>query len=62
MIDSALSCAAVGSPDTVRRALQAFIEKTGANELMLTSQIFDHTARLRSYAIAAEVREAALTA
>jgi len=62
MIDSALSCAAVGSPDTVRRALQAFIEKTGADELMLTSQIFDHSARLRSYEIAAEVREESVTA
>nr|WP_315240248.1 LLM class flavin-dependent oxidoreductase [uncultured Albidiferax sp.] len=62
MIDSALSCCAVGSPDTVRRALQAFIEKTGANELMLTSQIFDHTARMRSYEIAAEVREEAVSA
>ena len=62
MIDAALSCTAVGSPDTVRRALQTFIEKTGANELMLTSQTFDHTARLRSYEIAAEVREAAAMA
>ncbi len=56
MIDSALSCSAVGSPDTVGRALQAFIETTGADELMLTSQIFDHTARLRSYEIAAGLR------
>ncbi|WP_367846622.1 LLM class flavin-dependent oxidoreductase [Rhodoferax sp. WC2427] len=62
MIDSALSCCAVGSPDTVRRALQAFIDKTGADELMLTSQIFDHTARMRSYEIAAEVREEAVSA
>ncbi|MEO5795023.1 MAG: LLM class flavin-dependent oxidoreductase [Rhodoferax sp.] len=62
MVDSALSCCAVGSPDTVRKALQAFIEKTGADELMLTSQIFDHSARLRSYEIAAEVREEAVTA
>jgi len=62
MVDGALSCTAVGSPDTVRRALQAFIATTGANELMLTSQIFDHTARLRSYEIAAEVREEAVTA
>ena len=34
--------------------LQAFIERTGADELMITSQIFDHAARLRSYEIAAE--------
>ena len=36
------------------RALRAFIERTGADELMITSQIFDHAARLRSYEIAAQ--------
>jgi luciferase family oxidoreductase group 1 len=52
-----LSCSAIGSPHTVRAALQAFIQRTGADELMITSQIYDHAARLRSYEIAAEVRE-----
>jgi len=60
LLDSVLSCSAVGSPGTVRAALQAFVARTGADELMITSQIFDHTARLRSYEIAAEVREPAL--
>jgi luciferase family oxidoreductase group 1 len=55
LLDSVLSCAAVGSPDTVRRELRAFIERTGADELMITSQVFDHAARLRSYEITAEV-------
>ena len=53
LLDSVLSCAAVGSPDTVRRELRAFIERTGADELMITSQIFDHAARLRSYELLA---------
>jgi len=53
LLDSVLSCAAVGAPDTVRRDLLAFIERTGADELMITSQIFDHAARLRSYEITA---------
>jgi luciferase family oxidoreductase group 1 len=52
-----LSCAAIGSPDTVKRTLKAFIEQTGADELMITSQIFDHNARLRSYEITAALRE-----
>ncbi len=52
MLDDVLSCSAIGGPDTVARGLQAFIERTGANELMVTSQIFDHAARLRSYEIA----------
>jgi luciferase family oxidoreductase group 1 len=59
MLDDVLSCSAIGSPATVRQALQAFIERTGADELMITSQIFDHAARLRSYEITAQ---AALTA
>jgi hypothetical protein len=37
----------------VRRALEAFVARTGADELMITSQIFDHKARLRSYEITA---------
>jgi luciferase family oxidoreductase group 1 len=57
MLDQALSCSAIGSRDTVRKALGDFISRTGADELMLTSQIYDHQARLHSYEIAAEVRE-----
>ena len=40
--------------DTVRDGLAAFIERTGANELIITAQIFDHEARKRSYTIVAE--------
>ena len=53
LLASVLSSSAIGSPDTVRRGLQAFVEKTGADELMITSQIHDHAARLRSYEITA---------
>ena len=56
LLDSVLSCSAIGAPDTVRASLKAFIEHTGADELMITSQIFDHTARLRSYDITADLR------
>ena len=58
MLDSVLSCTAVGSPETVNRQLQDFIARTGADELMITSQIFEHAQRLRSYEITAEVRQA----
>ena len=57
MLDSVLSCSAIGAPDTVEQQLKAFIERTGADELMITSQIYDHAARLRSYEIAAEIRK-----
>jgi len=55
MLDSVLSCSAIGSPATVAHQLNAFIERTGADELMITSQIFDHKARLRSYEITADI-------
>jgi len=48
MIGQALACSAVGSPVTVRAAIDAFVAKTGADEMMITSQIWDHDARVRS--------------
>ncbi|HWW72292.1 MAG TPA: LLM class flavin-dependent oxidoreductase [Duganella sp.] len=57
MLDSVLSCSAIGAPETVSRQLQEFITRTGADELMITSQIFEHTHRLRSYEITAEVHQ-----
>jgi luciferase family oxidoreductase group 1 len=54
LLRGALSASAIGSPDTVRSALHAFIERTGADELMITSQVYNHQARLRSFEIAAE--------
>jgi luciferase family oxidoreductase group 1 len=56
LLQQILSCSAIGSPATVRSGLEDFIARTGADELMIASQIFDHEARLRSYEIAAQVR------
>lgn len=55
LIDSIYACTAIGSPETVKQQLRDFIEKTQADELIMTSAIFDHTARLRSYEIASEI-------
>jgi luciferase family oxidoreductase group 1 len=55
-VSNALRLSAIGSPDTVRRWLDAFIRTTRVDELMLTAQIHDAAARLRSFEIAAEVR------
>jgi luciferase family oxidoreductase group 1 len=55
MLDHALACAVIGGPETVRRGLEAFAERTRADELMITTQIFDHAARRRSFEIVAEV-------
>jgi luciferase family oxidoreductase group 1 len=58
MLRETLANAVIGSIDTVRQGLDAFIARTGADELMVTAQIFDHQARLRSFEITATVREA----
>ena len=55
ILESALSCAVVGSRDTVRKGLDAFIARTGADELIVAAQVFDPAARIRSYEILAEV-------
>jgi alkanesulfonate monooxygenase SsuD/methylene tetrahydromethanopterin reductase-like flavin-dependent oxidoreductase (luciferase family) len=56
-VNEQLACSVVGSPETVRQGLQRLVEKTGANELMITGQIFDHQARLRSFEIAAQAAQ-----
>ncbi|HYG21649.1 MAG TPA: LLM class flavin-dependent oxidoreductase [Verrucomicrobiae bacterium] len=45
----------VGSAETVRRGLDAFVSETGVRELIVASAIFDHSARLRSYEILADI-------
>ena len=52
-----LACTVVGARDTVRAGLEAIIAKTGASELILTGQIWDHRERVRSFEIAAEAIE-----
>jgi luciferase family oxidoreductase group 1 len=54
-IEQRMQYAAVGSRATVRERLSHFVEQTAADEIILTSQIYDHAARLRSFEIAAEV-------
>ncbi|TDY43009.1 luciferase family oxidoreductase group 1 [Paraburkholderia rhizosphaerae] len=52
-----LAYSVIGDRDTVREQLKSIIEQTGADELMLTAQIYDHAARLRSFEIARQVRD-----
>jgi alkanesulfonate monooxygenase SsuD/methylene tetrahydromethanopterin reductase-like flavin-dependent oxidoreductase (luciferase family) len=56
MLDSVLACSAIGSRDTVAAQLHAFIDKTKPDEMMITSQIYDHAARLHAYEITADIR------
>jgi alkanesulfonate monooxygenase SsuD/methylene tetrahydromethanopterin reductase-like flavin-dependent oxidoreductase (luciferase family) len=48
-----LTASAVGSPQTVRQRLEAIIEQTAADELIVASAVHDHAARLRSYELLA---------
>ena len=52
-----LATAIVGSPPHVREGVAAFVLKHSPDELIVTGQIFDHAARLRSYEILAGVRD-----
>jgi luciferase family oxidoreductase group 1 len=54
-VEQRTRCAAVGSPETVRRRLEELLDETGADEVIATAQIFDHTARLHSLEIGAQV-------
>jgi len=54
ILNHALTCAVVGSPNTVKDGLQAFVARTGVDEIIVTAQIFDHAARLRSFEITAD--------
>ncbi|HEU4324615.1 MAG TPA: LLM class flavin-dependent oxidoreductase [Roseiflexaceae bacterium] len=47
----------VGGPETVQRGIAAFLAQTGVDELMVTGQIFDHAARLRSFELVAAARD-----
>ena len=55
ILDQVPACTAIGPLGSVRTALEEFIARTQADELMITSQIFDHAARLRSYEITAQL-------
>jgi luciferase family oxidoreductase group 1 len=56
-LDHVLRLAIVGGPNTVRAGLERFIAETGADEVIVTANIYDHAARVRSYQIIADVME-----
>ena len=62
MVSDSFREAVVGSPETVRGGIEAFLERTRVDELMVTAAIFDPVARLRSFELVAGVRDALATA
>ncbi|WP_433226854.1 LLM class flavin-dependent oxidoreductase [Actinomadura formosensis] len=55
MIDERLADQVVGGPQTVRAQMDALIERSGVDEVMVVTQVFDHADRLRSYDILADL-------
>jgi luciferase family oxidoreductase group 1 len=54
-IEHRMRYSVIGAPETIREKLQLLVDQTAADEIIVTSQIYDHAARLRSLEIAAEV-------
>ncbi len=54
-LDMVMACSAIGSAQSVKASLEAFIARTKPDELILASHIYDHAARVRAYEIAADV-------
>jgi luciferase family oxidoreductase group 1 len=54
-VNQMLGCSFIGSPDTIKEDILSFLDQTKVNEIMVTSHIFDHEARLHSYELFAGV-------
>ena len=57
-VEHAFREAVIGSPSTVKRGLAAILERTQVDELMVTAAIYDSGARLRSFELVAQIRDA----
>ena len=57
MLEQIMQGSAVGAHDGVKQAVDRFIDRTDADELIIAGSIFDQVAREKSYAIAADIRE-----
>ena len=45
----------IGSPETVRKELDSFVELTHADELMIVTSLYDHPARVKSYELVTNI-------
>ncbi len=55
LVQSRTGGSIVGSKETVRRKLEAFLAESQADEIMVNAMVFDQEKRLRSYQIVAEL-------
>lgn len=61
-IEENLAASIVGDPDEVRETLAQFTERTGADELIVSSPLYDHSARLHSFTLLMQARDSLVTA
>jgi len=54
-VEQMLTYSFVGGPETLKQKMGGFIDHTGVDEIMVTSHIFDQSARLRSFELFAGV-------
>jgi len=54
-VSQMLGCSFFGSPETIKEQMQSFLDQTKVDEIMATSHIFEHEARIHSYELFAEV-------
>ena len=59
-VQEMLSASVIGGPETVTHGIRNLLTRTGADEVIINAAIFDHAARLRSYALVAELWPAAV--
>ncbi|SNS40965.1 LLM class flavin-dependent oxidoreductase [Sphingopyxis indica] len=58
ILDHVLQCSATGTVDDVAAGLKAFVERTGVDEVIVASSMYDHAARKHSLALAMEAAKA----
>ena len=54
-LEMRLGGSVIGNPETVKSRLNEILEATQADELMIHAMVYDHSARLRSYEIIADI-------
>jgi luciferase family oxidoreductase group 1 len=55
LLNQMLSLSFIGSPETIKKNLEDFVEQTKVDEIMIISNIFDQKAKIHSYELFSEV-------
>jgi luciferase family oxidoreductase group 1 len=59
LVESRLAVAAIGGPETIKQKLARLLQETEADELIFTSDLYEHQDRLRSFELGAGAVKAA---